>query len=99
MKYKTSLSEVDLCHNPEPLFRLIGKPTESEVFVDGEQVTALIDSGAQISSITISLARTLKLGLKHFKTILDLEATRGLQVPYLGYVEMQLKIPEVRAFD
>ena len=46
-----------------------------------------------------SLAKTLKLDIKNLKTILDLEATGGLQIPYLGYIEMQLKIPEVRAFD
>ena len=35
----------------------------------------------------IILVKTLKLELKNLKTILDLEATRGLQVPYLGYLE------------
>ena len=45
------------------------------------------------------MAKTLILEIKYLKTILDLEATRGLQVPYLAYTEMQLKIPEVRAFD
>ena len=99
VKSEISLSEVDLYHNPEPLFRLIGEPIESAVFVDGEKVTALIDSVAQISSITISLARTLKLEIQNLETILDLEATGGLQVLHLGYVEMLLKIPEARAFD
>ena len=37
--------------------------------------------------------------IKNLRTILDLEATGGLQIPYLGYVEMQLKVPEVKAFD
>ena len=31
--------------------------------------------------------------------MLDLEATGGLQVPYLGYVEMWMKIPEVKTYD
>ena len=97
IKSKLSLSEVDLYHNPEPLFRLIDEPNESEVFVDGEKVTILIDSGVQISSITVSLARTLKLEIKNLKTKLYLEATGGLKVPYLGNVETQLKIPEVKA--
>ena len=56
-----------------------------------------MDSGAQISSITISLAKTLKLEIKSLKTILDLEGTGGSLVPYLGYIEMHLKIPEVKA--
>ena len=93
------MSEVDLYYNPDPLFRLIVEPNESEIFVDGEKVTVVIDSGAQISSITISLAQALKLEIKNLRTILDLKATGGLQVPYLGYVEMGLKVPEVKAFD
>ena len=98
MKPGTPLSEADLYHHPDPLYRLIGEPNESEVFVDGEKVTALIDSGAPISSIMSSLAKTLNLEIKNVKAILDLEATQGLQVPYLGYIEMYLKFPEVRAF-
>ena len=30
---------------------------------------------------------------------MDLEGTGGLSIPYLGYVEMGLQIPEVKAFD
>ena len=99
MKSKRFLSEVDLYHNPDTLFRLIGEPNELEVFVDREKVTALIDFRAQISSIAISFPRTLKLEIKNLKTVLDLEATGGLQVPYLGYIETQLKILKVKAFD
>ena len=88
VKSQTPLSEADLYHNPDPLFRLIGKPNESEVFVDGKKVTALIDSGSQISSISCSLAKTIKLEIKSLKTILDLEATGGFPVPYLGYIEI-----------
>ena len=84
MKSKRFLSEVDLYHNPDPLFRLVGKPNESEIFIDNQKVMALIDSGAQLSSITNSLAKTLKLDIKNLKTILDLEGTGGLLIPYLG---------------
>ena len=30
---------------------------------------------------------------------MQIEGSGGLEVPYLGYVEVQLKIPEVKAFD
>ena len=62
-------------------------------------VTALIDWRAQISSILITLANTLKLEIKSLKTMLDQAATRGSRVPYLGYLETRLKILEVKAFD
>ena len=30
---------------------------------------------------------------------MQIEGSGGLEVPYLGYVEVHLKIPEVKAFD
>ena len=59
----------------------------------------MIDLGCNFLQLPISLAKTLKLEIKSLKTILDLEGTGGLLIPYLGYIEMQLKIPEVKAFD
>ena len=31
--------------------------------------------------------------------MLQIEGSRGSEVPYLGYVETRLKVPEVSAFD
>ena len=83
MKSQRFLSEVDLYHNPDPLFRLVGKPNVSEVFIDDRNVAALIDSGAELSSITISLAKMQELEIKSLKTIVDLEGTGDLSIPYL----------------
>ena len=58
----------------------------------------MLDSGAQLSSITSKKARELGLEIKHLQTILDLEATGGGEVPYKGYVELNLDIPEVMKF-
>ena len=99
MKSERFLSEVDLYHNPDPLFRLIGKPNELEVFINDRKIAALVDSGAQLSSISISLAKMLEMEVKSLRTILDLGGTGGLTIPYLGSVETRLWIPEVKAFD
>ena len=45
-----------------------------------------------------SKGRKLGLEVKHLKTILDLEATGGGDIPYEGYVELNLDIPEVAKF-
>ena len=52
----------DIYHNPDPLFRLIGEVNETTVLVEGQETRALIDSGSQLSSI--SLAWVMKLNLK-----------------------------------
>ena len=86
-------------HNPDPLVRLIGTPNESWVEVEGVPITALIDSGANLSAITKSFAEELQLEIKGLQTILDIEPTGGGQVPYHGYVECKLKIPQIKKFD
>ena len=61
MIYKI-LRESDLCHKLDPLFGLVGEVNESAVLVVGQEAWALIDSGSQLSSI--SLAWVKKLNLK-----------------------------------
>ena len=56
------LRQNDLYHNPDPLFRLVGEVNETIVQVEGQETRALIDSGSQLSSI--SLAWVMKLNLK-----------------------------------
>ena len=59
---------------------------------------ALIDSGAQISTITIELIRQWGLKIHQLYRILKFETTGG-DIPYMGYVETNLKIPKIKAFD
>ena len=71
-------------HNPDPLVRLIGTPNESRVEVEGVPITALIDSGANLSAITKSFAEELQLDIKELLTILDIEPTGGVECPTMG---------------
>ena len=41
----------------------------------------------------------MNLKLKQLQSILQIEGSGGLEVPYQGYVEVHLRIPEVKAFD
>ena len=50
-------------YNPDPLYQLIGRISEAKVKINGHEVTGLIDSGANISSILKSF--TDKLGLPY----------------------------------
>ena len=86
-------------HNPDPLYCLIGEPNETSVIVENQTVKGLIDSGAQISSISDKFAKELNLKIKKLEILLDLQPTGGGQVPYDGYVEVRLQIPNVQAFD
>ena len=94
-----ALKQRDLYHNPDPLGRLVGEVNESKVIVEGQETRALLDSGSQLSSISWSWVKKLNLEPKQLQSILRIEGSGGLEVPYLGYVEVQLEIPEVRAFN
>ena len=93
-----TLRQRDLYHNPDPLGRLVGEANESKVIVEGQETRTLLDSGSQLSCISWTWVKKLNLEPKQLQSILWIEGSGGLEVPYLGYVEVQLKIPEVKAF-
>ena len=85
-------------HNTDPLARLIGEPNETYAVVEGIKTKVLLDSGAQLCSIMRQWVQELGLEIQQLKTILDLEGTGGLEIPYERYVELNLDIPEVKGF-
>ena len=88
-------------HNSDPLIRLIGPLNESKVLIEGQKFTGLIDSGAQLLGIHLNLVKKLNLNLKIHKldTLLDIDGTGGIDVPYLGYVKARLGIEEIQGMD
>ena len=59
-------------------------------------MTAVIDSGAQISAITKGMAKKMKLKVQKLQKLLRIEGTGGGKVPYKEYVEVLLQVPGVR---
>ena len=98
MIYKI-LKQNNLYHNPNPLFRLVGEANESMVIVEGQEARAMLDSGSQLSAISLKWVRKLKLKPQQLQSILQIEGSGGFEEPYQGYVEAHLKIPEIKAFD
>ena len=45
------------------------------------------------------MAKTLGLPIQKLETLLDIEGSAGSEVPYLGYTELRLDIPEIAKFD
>ena len=83
-------------HNPDPLLRLIGPANEATIILEGQRFLVLIDSGAQLSTMLESLVQALKLPVYKLNTLIEVEASGGSIIPYVGYVEAKLAIPGVK---
>ena len=67
--------------------------------IDDVEFLALVDLGAQISTITIEFITQLGLEIHQLDRILKFETTGEGDIPYTGHVEVNLKIPEIKAFN
>ena len=69
------LRQSDLYHNPHLLFRLVGEVNESTVIVEGQEAGALLDSGAQLSAISLAWVKKLNLKPQQLWCILQIEGS------------------------
>ena len=85
--------------NPDPIAHLVGCSNEVPVIIDGQEVTALTDLGAQVSSISAQFCKELTLQIQPLDWLLELEGTGGTAIPYLRFVEVNLQIPGIRNYN
>ena len=72
---------------------------EACILIDDVECLALVDLGAQISTITIEFIKQLGLKIHQLGRILKFETTGRGDIPYVGYVEVNLTIPDIKAFN
>ena len=72
--------------------RLIGLANEATIIVEAQQILALIDSGAQISTMSKSLVQALGLPVYKLNNLIEVEISGGGTTPYSGYVKARLTI-------
>ena len=85
-------------HNPDLLHQLIGPRNKIHVVVNEELVKGLVDSGAQISAISMEFVKRHDLPIFQLQQLLDFEGLGGVDIPYIGYTELTLNIPEIEGF-
>ena len=57
-----------------------------------------MDSGAQISAISMEFVKRHDLPIFQLQQLLDFEGFGGVDIPYIGYTELTLDIPEIEGF-
>lgn len=71
---------------------LVGSCPKIKVSLGGVQINCLLDTGSMVTTVTESFF------LKHFKEVpqscrwLQLKAANGLEIPYVGYVELDVEV-------
>ena len=86
-------------HNLYPLPRLIGLANEATIIVEGQKFPALINSGAQLSTMLESLVQALKLPIHRLNTLIEAEASGGGIIPHVCNVEARLAIPGIKQMN
>ena len=85
--------------NPDVLCRLAGRENIGKTILNNLEVTTLYDAGAQISIISEELCDLMHLEVNPLGDLLSVKGTGWSVVPYIGFVEANLKIPGVQKFD
>ena len=85
--------------NPDLVAWLVGCANNMPVVIDGHEVTALIDLGAQVLNISMQLCKDLGLEIQPLGWLLELEGTGGAAIPYLRFVEVNFQIPGIRGYN
>ena len=85
--------------NPDPIAHLVGCSNEASMIIDRQEVTALIDSGVQVLSISAQFCKELTLQIQPLGQLLELEGTGSAAIPYLRFVEVNLQIPGIRNYN
>ena len=63
-----------------------------------EEVTGLVDSGVQMSAISVAFAKQHGLPIWQLQQLLDFEGFGRVDIPYIGYTQIQLKIPGIQGY-
>ena len=74
---------------------LVGKPNECPVMVNGISTLGLLDSGSMVSTISnhFWMEHFPDSPIKPLDDLLTVSGAGGSQIPYQGYVEVDIKLP------
>ena len=79
------------------LDRLVGQANEVEVILEGRKCTALLDTGAMVSTLSLSLCKDLGLEIEPLGNLVQVEGAGGHTLQYLGYTEARIEFPDLSA--
>ena len=76
-----------------PWSRLIGRANEEQVVINGHPVTALLDTGSQVTHISEAFCQANNIQIHPLDKLVEIEGMWGDIIKYLGYIEATLTLP------
>ena len=63
--------------NPDPWARLIGRANEEKIIVNGNTVTALLDTGSQVTHISLDYCQAMGIPINPIEQLVNIEGAGG----------------------
>ena len=79
--------------NLNPWTRLIGRANEEQIMINGHPVTALLDTGSQVTHISEAFCQANNIQIHPLDKLVEIEGTGGDLIKYIGYIESTLTLP------
>ena len=64
--------------NPDPWARLIGRANEEKITVNGNTVTALLDTGSQVTHISLDYCQAMGIPINPIDQLVNIEGAGGM---------------------
>ena len=77
----------------DPWTRLVGRANEEQIVINGHPVTALLDTGSQITHVSEAFCQAKGLQIHPLNHLVEIEGTGGDSMKYIGYIEAKLTLP------
>ena len=79
--------------------QLIGRANEDQIFINGYQVTALLDTGSQVTHVSQDFCLAKGIQIQPISQLVNIERMGG-SIEYVGYIEAKLSLHmESHIFD
>ena len=73
--------------------KLVGRANDERIFINGQPVTALLDTGSQVTHISHDHCVANGIEINPLAKLVKIEGTGGDSIEYLGYAEASLSLP------
>ena len=73
--------------------KLVGRTNEENIFINGQPVTALLDTGSQVTHVSHDYCVVNRIDINPIVKLVNIEGTGGDSIEYVGYAEASLSLP------